>query len=153
MILSPLALTILSIATLGVHGFPEGNPGEDASFDYVVVGSGTSGLTLDAQLAEANFTVALVEAGDFYENTRPLPKIPGAAVVEIGASPSSTTPIDWNFITEPVPGEQQRQVHYCRHRTVGGGSAANVMIYQRLHYSPPSLTGLERRMLIDGSCV
>jgi choline dehydrogenase len=136
MIVSLLALTILSIATLGVHGFPEGNPGEDASFDYVVIGAGTSGLTLAARLAEANFTVALVEAGDSYENTWPLPKIPGAAVVGIGASPSSTTPIDWNFITEPVPGAQHRQVHYCRHRTVGGSSAANVMIYQGLYPLP-----------------
>jgi choline dehydrogenase len=115
MMLSSLALSILSIGALAVHGFPEGNPGEDASFDYVVVGVGTSGLTLAARLAEANFTVTLVEAGDFYENTWPLPKIPGAAVVGIGASPSSTTPIDWNFVTEPVPGAQHRQVHYCRH--------------------------------------
>ncbi|CEL02123.1 hypothetical protein ASPCAL03295 [Aspergillus calidoustus] len=131
MILPTLALAILSIAALGVNGIPEGTPGTDATFDYVVVGAGTSGLTLAARLAEANFTVALVEAGDFYENTWPLPKIPGAAAIGIGASPSSTTPIDWQFITEPVPGALHRQVHYCRHRTVGGCSAANVMVYQR----------------------
>ncbi|KAL2793069.1 hypothetical protein BJX66DRAFT_339128 [Aspergillus keveii] len=57
MIVSLLAPTILSIATLGVHGFPEGNPGEGASSDYVVIGAGTSGLTLAARLAEANVTM------------------------------------------------------------------------------------------------
>ncbi|KAL4791634.1 GMC oxidoreductase [Aspergillus venezuelensis] len=126
-----LAIWILSLAVLRVAGITEGDPGVDATFDYIVVGAGTSGFTLAARLAEAKFTVALVEAGDFYEVVWPLPKIPGAAEIGIGASPSSTTPIDWQFITEPVPGANNRAVHYCRHRTFGGTSAANVMIYQR----------------------
>ncbi|KAL3461215.1 GMC oxidoreductase [Aspergillus heterothallicus] len=131
MLFSTCQLVILSLAVLGTNGLNEGTPGQDATYDYIVVGAGTSGFTLAARLAEAHFTVALVEAGDFYEEVWPFPKIPGAAVIGIGASPWSTTPIDWQFITEPVPGANNRKVHYCRHRTFGGSSAANVQIYQR----------------------
>ncbi|KAL4734589.1 GMC oxidoreductase [Aspergillus similis] len=106
-------------------------PGVDATFDYVVIGGGTSGFTVAARLAEVNFTVALVEAGDFYEVVWPLSKIPGAVVIGVGGSPTSTTPIDWNFITEPVPGANNRSLHYARHKTFGGCSVCNAMIYQR----------------------
>ncbi|RAH68282.1 GMC family oxidoreductase [Aspergillus aculeatinus CBS 121060] len=94
--------------------------GVDASFDYVVVGAGTSGFTLAARLAEQKLSVALVEAGDFYEAVWPVAKIPGAVIVGLGSSPTATTPIDWNFITAPVPGANYRQVHYGRHKTFGG---------------------------------
>ncbi|RDW70509.1 GMC family oxidoreductase [Aspergillus mulundensis] len=127
----PLAILSFAVLTLQVSGVHRGQPGVDATFDYVVVGAGTSGFTLASRLAEANFTVALVEAGDFYELVWPFPIIPGAVALGIGASPTSTTPIDWQFITQPVPGANNRAVHYCRHRTFGGSSAANAQIYQR----------------------
>ncbi|KAL2830676.1 GMC oxidoreductase [Aspergillus pseudoustus] len=113
------------------NALTEGTPGVDATYDYVVIGGGTSGFTLAARLAEARFSVALVEAGDFYETVWPFPKIPGALTIGIGASPLSTTPIDWQFVTEPVPGANNRRIHYCRHKTFGGSSAANAQIYQR----------------------
>lgn len=120
-------LTILLLAVAGYYGaetkphnLTEGVFGVDASFDYVVVGAGTSGFTLAARLAEQKLSVALVEAGDFYEAVWPLAKIPGAVIVGLGSSPTATTPIDWNFITAPVPGANYRQVHYGRHKTFGG---------------------------------
>ena len=40
----------------------------NASFDYVVVGGGTAGLTITARLAaDPSLSVAVVEAGAFYE--------------------------------------------------------------------------------------
>ncbi|KAL4965407.1 GMC family oxidoreductase [Aspergillus stella-maris] len=126
----PLSLITL-ILIQQVHGIQYGIPGVDATFDYVVVGGGTSGFTLAARLAEAHFSVALIEAGDFYEDVWPLPKIPGFNVLGVGSSPFSTSPIDWQFVTEPVPGANYRAVHYCRHKTFGGSSAANAMVYQR----------------------
>lgn len=39
------------------------------TFDYVVVGGGTAGATLAVRLAEASMNVALIEAGDYYENS------------------------------------------------------------------------------------
>ncbi|KAB8231961.1 uncharacterized protein BDW43DRAFT_301382 [Aspergillus alliaceus] len=57
-----------------LSGVKEGIPGIDASFDYLVVGGGNAGVTLAARLAEQIFTVALVEAEDFYETKYPLAK-------------------------------------------------------------------------------
>ncbi|KAL4795759.1 GMC oxidoreductase [Aspergillus venezuelensis] len=111
---------VIFLSVQQVHGIQYGTPGVDATFDYVVVGGGTSGFTLAARLAEARFSVALVEAGDFYEDVWPLPKIPGFNVLGVGSSPFSTSPIDWQFVTEPVPGANYRAVHYCRHKTFGG---------------------------------
>lgn len=40
----------------------------DATFDYVVVGGGTAGLTIASRLSEdSGTTVAVIEAGTFYQ--------------------------------------------------------------------------------------
>lgn len=46
-----------------------GNPGANATFDYVVVGAGLAGALTASRLAEAlpHKTVAVLEAGSFYE--------------------------------------------------------------------------------------
>lgn len=45
-----------------------GVPGINATYDYVVVGGGTAGLTIAARLAEdKDVSVAVVEAGGFYQ--------------------------------------------------------------------------------------
>lgn len=50
-----------------LFGDPIGAPKIDASFDYIVVGGGTSGLAVAARLAEdPSVTVAVVEAGGNY---------------------------------------------------------------------------------------
>ncbi|RAL07942.1 GMC family oxidoreductase [Aspergillus homomorphus CBS 101889] len=139
MILVKFCISIVLIVVAGVcdaaedksHGLKQGVFGVDASFDYVVVGAGTSGFTLAARLAEQKLKVALIEAGDFYEAVWPVSKIPGAVIIGVGSSPTSTTPIDWNFLTAPIPGANYRKVHYARHKTFGGCSVCNVMVYQR----------------------
>ncbi|PYI23543.1 GMC oxidoreductase [Aspergillus violaceofuscus CBS 115571] len=110
------------------HNLREGLFGSDASFDYVVVGAGTSGFTLAARLAEQKFSVALIEAGDFYEVVWPVAKIPGAVIIGLGSSPTSTTPVDWNFITAPIPGANYRKVHYARHKTFGVSTTSSPVV-------------------------
>jgi choline dehydrogenase len=46
-----------------------GNPGVNATYDYVVVGAGLAGSLVASRLAEAlpNMTIAVIEAGSFYE--------------------------------------------------------------------------------------
>lgn len=46
-----------------------GNPGVNATFDYVVVGAGLAGALTASRLAEAlpDKSVAVLEAGSFYE--------------------------------------------------------------------------------------
>ena len=85
-------------------GAAAGVAGRDASFDYVVVGGGTAGLTIAARLAEdPSITVAVIEAGGFYEvDNGNISVIPGESSFFTGTSPEDTNPkIDWGFVTEP----------------------------------------------------
>ncbi|KAF7594986.1 erg26, C-3 sterol dehydrogenase [Aspergillus hancockii] len=110
----------------------EGIPGNDASFDYVVVGGGNAGVPLAARLAEQSFSVALVEAGDFYEKKYPLAKVPGAVIIGTGTDPMSIrTPIDWGFLINTGPGANYRTIHYEKARCVGGSTGSNYMVYHR----------------------
>lgn len=40
---------------------------QNATYDFIVVGGGSAGLATASRLAESNYTVAIVEAGGFYE--------------------------------------------------------------------------------------
>lgn len=97
-----------------------GIPGIDASFDYVVVGGGIGGITVAARLAESNFRVALVEAGDYYEYRSLFTSIPGADSTKAGASPTIHATIDWGFVARNVPGANYRDIHYARGKCLGG---------------------------------
>ncbi|PSN66435.1 GMC oxidoreductase [Corynespora cassiicola Philippines] len=107
---------------------------QNAEFDYVIVGGGTAGLTLANRLSEdSNVQVAVIEAGTFYEITNPLlSSTPAGDVIFSGASPLDTNPlVDWNFVTQPQAGANNRRLHYARGKCLGGSSARNYMIYQR----------------------
>ncbi|KAJ5675255.1 Dehydrogenase patE [Penicillium maclennaniae] len=108
----------------------------NARFDYVVVGGGTAGITVGARLAQNGFKVAIVEAGGYYENTHPISKVPGSAVLGVGADVKTASAIDWRFVADKVPGAAYRDIHYPR-----GNAWAdlNFMIYQR-----PSKGAMER---------
>ncbi|KAK2791744.1 hypothetical protein FQN52_004660 [Onygenales sp. PD_12] len=121
--LLPLGLVTLQAATATL----------DHSFDYVVVGGGTAGVTIAYRLAEnTENRVALVEAGTYYEVTWPLGAIPATAFIPVGSNPKGLyPPADWNFVTEPQSGANDRQIHFTRGKCLGGSSAFNFMIYQR----------------------
>ena len=94
-----------SIRGLGLLGDHSGVPSINATFDYVVVGGGTAGLTLATRLAEnGSFSVAVIEAGSFYELLNGnLSTIPGTAGYFIGTNPSAFNPlIDWGYRTESI---------------------------------------------------
>ncbi|KAE8168081.1 hypothetical protein BDV40DRAFT_295198 [Aspergillus tamarii] len=121
-----------TVADKQLCGSKEGIPGVDASFDYVVVGGGNAGVTLAARLAEQSFSVALVEAGGFYEIKYPLANAPGAVAIGIGTDPMAIrTPIDWGFLVNTGPGANSRTIHYEKARCLGGATASNFMVYQR----------------------
>lgn len=86
-----------------------GVPGTNATFDYVVVGGGTGGLALATRLAAANLSVAVVEAGGFYETDNSnLSMVPGYATYFTGADRNNFQPlIDWGISTtaQPVGGK------------------------------------------------
>ncbi|KAI6408869.1 hypothetical protein MCOR20_005236 [Pyricularia oryzae] len=108
--------------------------GGSPQFDYVIVGGGTAGLALANRLsADASISVAVVEAGTYYEVTQPLiASTPAGDTLFVGSDPSDTNPlVDWDFVTEPQAGANGRKIHYARGKCLGGSSARNFMIYQR----------------------
>ncbi|KAB8229241.1 GMC family oxidoreductase [Aspergillus alliaceus] len=112
-----------------------GIPGANATFDYVVVGGGTAGLTIASRLAErgSNLSVAVVEAGGFYEvDNGNLSVVPGYSTYFTGWSPDDyQSLVDWGLTTKPQPGAGNRAHHYPRGKTLGGSSARNFLLYQR----------------------
>lgn len=90
------------------------------TFDYIVVGGGTAGNALAVRLAEASLNVALVEAGDYYQNSWPLAAIPGADVIPVGSDPNTDAPADWGFVTTPQTGANNRRIHFARGKCFGG---------------------------------
>ncbi|QSZ37525.1 hypothetical protein DSL72_008623 [Monilinia vaccinii-corymbosi] len=105
-----------------------------ATFDYIIVGGGTAGLTIASRLSEdPGTTVAVIEAGSFYEVKDPIiSSTPAGDSLWVGSSPLDTNPlVDWNFVTTPQAGAAGRSIHYARGKCLGGSSARNFMIYQR----------------------
>jgi choline dehydrogenase len=126
LITSGLTLTFLFSILPGVlRGLSGGNGfrkqiAGDATFDYVVVGGGTAGLTMAVRLAEQKYQVAVVEAGGYYEYLYPLARIPGACSIGAGADVQTTTSIDWGFVAHGVQGANFRDIHYPRGKCLGG---------------------------------
>ncbi|KFY17554.1 hypothetical protein V492_00582 [Pseudogymnoascus sp. VKM F-4246] len=117
-----------------------GRPGIDTTFDYIIVGGGTAGLTIAKRLAEdSSVKVAVVEAGTLYQISEPvIASTPGGDVTFIGTTEFEPT-VDWGFFTNPDPASNNIKRSYARGKCLGGSSARNFMIYQR-----PSAGSLDR---------
>ena len=113
-----------------------GYPGVNASYDYVIIGGGTAGLTLAARLAP-HYSVAVIEAGSFYETTNgnnsvvPLLSLTGIAFIDPSETFTPQPLMDWGLVTEPSPNAAGRRIHYAQGKTLGGSSAINTMSYLR----------------------
>ncbi|THW30587.1 alcohol oxidase [Aureobasidium pullulans] len=112
-----------------------GRPAQNATFDYVVVGGGTGGLAIAYRLAEANHSVAVIEAGGFYEvengNTSVVPAYNQDYNKITPDSQWNAPLVDWGFLTTPQAGAQGQRLHYGRGKMLGGCSAENAMNYNR----------------------
>lgn len=95
------------------------------SFDYIVVGAGSSGCVLANRLsADPSVTVLLLEAGP--RDTSPWIHIPVGYYKGI-ANPA----IGWGYETDPVPGSNNRRISWPRGKVLGGSSSINGLIYIR----------------------
>ncbi|KAI9676550.1 MAG: hypothetical protein M1817_000709 [Caeruleum heppii] len=94
------------------------------SYDYVIAGGGTAGLTLATQLSEdPAVTVGVIEAGaDQTENFQVL--VPGLASSMLGNSS-----YDWIYQTTPQVNANGRVIAHPRGKQLGGSSAINFMFW------------------------
>ncbi|WP_370249809.1 GMC family oxidoreductase [Nocardioides sp.] len=92
------------------------------TFDYVIVGAGSSGSPLANRLsADPSVSVLLLEAGG--EAKSPNIAIPA------GFSELFKSKYDWNYETTPQPGLDGRTVYWPRGKVLGGSSALNAMMW------------------------
>lgn len=139
-VLFPLVLSSLTGLTTAqdrLFSSAFGYPGRNASFDYVVIGGGTSGLTLASRLAATSASVAVIEAGGFYEvengnnSVVPLYSLTGIAFIDPSPGFTPQPLMDWSLVSEPIAGADGRQIHYAQAKTLGGSSSINTMSYIR----------------------
>ena len=117
-------------------------PRADNEYDYIVVGSGPGGGTVASNLARANYTVLLLEAGDSSAAggsvNSPPPQVTWDFFVEHHAEAEKNklyshltwrTPSGsyWVGRDNPPTGSTLLGVYYPRGATVGGSSMINAM--------------------------
>ncbi|KAK8115743.1 GMC oxidoreductase-like protein, partial [Apiospora sp. TS-2023a] len=119
-----------NIMAQGLLGSHFGVPGMDGSYDYIVVGGGTAGLTIASRLAvNPAITVAVIEAGDFYEfSNGNLSQVPAFASYFTGNGPTLKNPfLDWYMYTTPQPQLSGRPALYDAGKIIGGSSGRNFL--------------------------
>jgi choline dehydrogenase len=95
-----------------------------ASFEYIIVGSGSAGSVLANRLsADPACTVLLLEAGG--SDNSLLIRMP-AGIARLG-----TPEFNWLYETVPQPAMKGRSMFWPRGRTLGGSSSINAMVYIR----------------------
>ncbi|EXJ86466.1 hypothetical protein A1O3_03417 [Capronia epimyces CBS 606.96] len=98
--------------------FP-GGLAEQAEYDFIVCGAGTSGCVVAGRLAEdSNARILLVEAGP---HNRDLENVHMVG----GWSKNFDSETDWNLVTEPMQGVDGRRVKLSRGKFLGGSSGVN----------------------------
>ncbi|OJJ46214.1 hypothetical protein ASPZODRAFT_159767 [Penicilliopsis zonata CBS 506.65] len=94
-------------------------PSTCESYDYIICGGGTSGCVIARRLADnLDLTILVIEAGpdsNDLENVH----MTGGWNKNFGKS------TDWNIVTPPMPGVNNRRVNLSRGRLLGGSSGVN----------------------------
>ncbi|MEM8687700.1 MAG: choline dehydrogenase [Pseudomonadota bacterium] len=99
----------------------------NASFDYVIVGSGSAGSVLANRLSEdGQHSVLVLEYGG--TDMGPFIQMPSAL-----SYPMNMSTYDWGYRTKPEPHMGGRAMAVPRGKVMGGSSSINGMVYVRGH--------------------
>ena len=94
------------------------------SFDYIIVGGGSSGCVMANRLTENDaVSVLLLEAGG--KDSHPYIHMP------VGFSKLTAGPRTWGFNTVPQKYANNREIPYAQGKVLGGGSSINAEIFTR----------------------
>lgn len=99
----------------------------ELSYDYIIIGGGTSGLVIANRLTELhNVTVAVIEAGgEVITNTN---------VTEIDKFTAAIgTDIDWNYVSTNQTYADSQVLGYSAGKALGGTSTINGTFSSRLY--------------------
>ncbi|POR32010.1 Glucose oxidase [Tolypocladium paradoxum] len=96
-----------------------------ASFDYIIVGAGTSGLVLANRLSQdPSVTVAVIDPG---ADQRGNPKVRNPAA----STQLTKSPLNWAYQSVPQANAGGRIIEYGAGKGIGGTSLINGMVYIR----------------------
>ncbi|WP_280471398.1 GMC family oxidoreductase [Nocardia cyriacigeorgica] len=96
----------------------------EVAADYVIVGAGSAGAALAARLSDdPDTTVLLLEAGPQDKNK--------FIHIPAGFAKLFRSEVDWDYLTEPQPELDGRQIYWPRGKTFGGSSSMNAMMWVR----------------------
>lgn len=111
----------------------------EATFDFIVIGSGSAGGVLATRLSEGGrYTVLCLEAG--VKGARYIWTRPPLGVAFLVDNPTT----DWRYTSEPDPSHGNRPIAAPRGKLLGGSSAINATVYnrgQRIDYDTWSQLG------------
>ncbi|KIK69071.1 hypothetical protein GYMLUDRAFT_91470 [Collybiopsis luxurians FD-317 M1] len=97
----------------------------DRTFDYIVIGGGTAGLTLASRLSEnPDWSVLVLEAGNSHLDDHPLITRPAQYGMQF-LNPE----YDWAFKTAPQKFSDNREYLWSRGKGLGGSSAMNFSVW------------------------
>ena len=97
---------------------------ESNSYDFIIVGAGSSGSVMANRLSEDPASrVLLIEAGD---RVHPLSALPISYSLFI-----DKPGVNWRYTSEPEPASADRRISIPRGRMLGGSSSINGLVFVR----------------------
>ncbi|MFI5615087.1 GMC family oxidoreductase [Amycolatopsis sp. NPDC051903] len=100
---------------------------DESGFDYVVVGAGSAGCVVAAQLLRRTEARVLVLEAGIGRAESPTITTPARWVENVGSE------FDWQYRYEPAPHTAGRAMSLARGKVVGGSGSVNAMAWARGH--------------------